>query len=122
MHNIRQRLYQITAFIEDYILEPILFPFALFIIFTQLWQLILLPEPFATTFGEVLVMDFITSPVPYIVFLAIYVWWIVSRIRQRREYRDTKENQQQIIILLREIRDRLGVDVDGHNKSNTDKL
>lgn len=88
----------VFRFINNTILETILFAFVLFYMFTHLQYIINnLDEQTIQCFWEALRMDISQSPYIYIPFIVVFLWWaIVKYISIKNANRERKEHDELI--------------------------
>ncbi len=86
-------LSSIWLFFKEIFLDPIIFPFALFVMFAQIWNLAeSTPSPFITNFLEKVMSDAEAFPWVYIVFLIIYALWMFARGWQSKQERNDRKD------------------------------
>jgi hypothetical protein len=94
-------LSSIWLFFKEIFLDPIIFPFALFIMFAQVWNLVeSTPSPFIANFLEKVMNNAEAFPWVYIAFFIIYALWALARgWLSKQERKDRKE----MLNIMREI-------------------
>jgi hypothetical protein len=106
MPNWKQHLVSLWDWFADIILEPFLFAFAVFMLFSRIQSFL----DYTTThpqysFWEILELDMEANTLIYVIFCIVVALWMLSKgIKYRRERR----NQQRLNSTLEKIHTKLG--------------